>query len=101
MPKLTDILLQIPLIKYGFCKNNWVWFHILGGGVLARIFLLWMPPLQSLLWVAMIAMLWEALEFVIETKGNPASIYGSLKVWAWDTVGDILGSVICAMLVVW
>jgi hypothetical protein len=100
MSSLIDTLNHMPLIKWGLCGNRWVWFHILGGGVLARIFLIWMTPLQSVVWVAIIAVLWEAFEFFIETHGNPAGVYGSLDRWAWDTVGDILGSVACAVLVV-
>jgi len=99
MKSLTGTLFSIPLIKYGFCLNQWVWFHILGGGVLARILLIWFGPWETAALITVGAVFWEVIEFFIETGGNPARVYGSIQRWAWDSLGDILGTVACALLV--
>ena len=99
MKNPTEILLRFSLVKYGFCQNSWVWFHILGGGVLARILSIWLPSDLSLIIVIGVALLWEGIEFVFETKGDPTTVYGSWGRWMWDSLGDIMGTIICALLI--
>jgi len=97
---LSQSLRKSKLIDWGFCSNQWVWFHILGGGLIARFLIVWLNQYQTIMTVLAIALLWEVIEYVFETRGKPAIIYGSVERWAWDTVGDILGSVACAALVI-
>ena len=101
MRKLIDILLQCKLIKWGLNGNTWVWFHILGGGVLARFLMLFgWSDVKIMVTVTVVALLWEVFEYFIETKGDPAQVYGSVDRWFWDSVGDVLGTIFCAFLIV-
>jgi len=91
------------LIEYGFCKNYWVWFHILAGGILARIFQLFVQNDWTVFFfVAIVAIVWEGYEFAIEYKRSlkkVVEIYGSKEKYLYDCIGDVLGALICAGLV--
>ena len=81
------------LLYYGFCLNQWVWFHGLAGVTFVSLFLsnfynnwnLKIPLLSTIkeftckfpaISVTLIAILWEFIEFFVECKGK------------WETVED-------------
>jgi len=90
-------LYKFRLIKWGFCENKWVWFHILGGGVLAHFLLLFLPPGPVFLLLFFAAIWWEFLEAV---SADIKVVYGSWEHFFFDAAGDILGTLFCAILVV-
>ena len=78
-------------------KNTWLWFHILGGGVLTKIFLIWFTGQVTVLLVLAIAVLWEVFEFI---KDDVNKIYGSRKRFYLDAIQDIAGAVIMGLVIV-
>ena len=70
------------------------------GAIGAKLFLLFMGKWQAFFAVVVVAFLWEVFEFFIETHGHPEEVYGSVERWLYDSVGDILGAVIMAFVVV-
>jgi hypothetical protein len=97
MMDLINKIIASKFIKWGFNGNVWSWFHILGGGVLARILIIWLDPGRTLLWVLIIALLWEVFEWYAEDQEE---VYGSVERFWWDAAGDVIGAVACAVLVV-
>ncbi len=79
-------------------NNKWLWFHIIGGGILAKIFLIWFAPQLAFICVAVVAILWEIYEYF---KDDVKRIYGSKKRFYLDAIGDIVGALIMALVVVW
>lgn len=87
------------LLKWGFNSNYWVWFHILVGGILAKISVSFVSPLLTVAEVIVIAMVWEVYEYNRD-KDRLEEIYGSVEKFVYDSIGDIVGAVLCAVLVV-
>ena len=84
------------LLYWGFNSNSWAWFHILAGGLLAKLFGFWI--------VVILALGWEIVEFFLESGGSfekCKKTYGSIERWAYDSIGDIIGAIACAGIVVW
>ena len=87
-----------------FTHNTWLWFHILGGGILAKIFeLVYCHKIRkydsrqmAVLTVLAIAIAWEVLEYSmgINAYGN------NFKRFVLDAFGDIMGAFIMAVIVV-
>jgi len=89
------------LLNWGFNGNTWGWFHCLAGGALAKIFVCrGETPYKAVIAVALIAVLWEVIEYFAETGAKPADVYGSAERFYYDAAGDIILAVACAMLVV-
>ena len=91
-----------PLFQYGILNNRWLWFHILGAAVLARLFLYFGYTDQHAFGlVLMIALLWEVIEYFwkMEIKKNLLSTYGSEKRFFLDAFGDIAGAVIISLII--
>ncbi len=44
--------------------------------------------------------IWEGVEYFLETGAKPAEVYGSAERFYYDAAGDILLAIACAMLVV-
>jgi hypothetical protein len=81
-----------------FLKNQWLWFHILAGGMLVKLFLkLGFTDQFSFLLVVAIALLWEIYEYV---SSDLIAVYGSKKAFLLDALGDIIGAVAMAVIVV-
>ena len=81
--------------------NVWAWFHILGGAVGAKIFLLYLDKWNALLLVFAITILWEVFEFIKDGgKAGMIRIYGSLERWFYDSLGDVIGANFVAWVVV-
>jgi len=90
------------IAEYSIFGNRWFWFHSCGGAVGAKLFLyLGLGRWQALGLVVFIAIMWEILEYFIETDCHPDYVYGSLERWAYDSLGDIFGAIIMALVVVW
>ena len=90
---MIDILKK--LLYWGFNGNSWAWFHILAGGLLAKFFGFWV--------VVILAFGWELVEFFLESGGSLdkcKKTYGSVERWVYDCVGDIIGAIVCAAIVV-
>jgi hypothetical protein len=82
------------LLEWGFKGNTWVWFHILAGGVGAKVLNVWMTDVN---FVMLGAMVWELIEV---TFSSPIKVYGSIARWGYDSLGDVLGAVLAAIIVV-
>jgi len=90
------------LLDWGFCNNRWAWFHCLAGGTVAKVANIWLPDLISILIVLLIAIIWEVIEFLVECRGSldvVKATYGSMERWVYDSIGDIILAVACAVLV--
>lgn len=91
------------LLRWGFCTNYWVWFHILVGGLIANVCSIWLPGWLSALVVFIAALVWEGVEFYFESDMTVEEIrktYGSVERWIYDSIGDVLGAVACGIIVV-
>jgi hypothetical protein len=81
-------------------KNRMLWGHILGGGLLCKMGLwIHIPKWWMILIVFILACLWEVIEWMAY-NGKIKNVYGSYKRWILDCLGDILGAVCCALLIV-
>jgi hypothetical protein len=89
------------LIDWGFMHNTWAWFHILGGGVGAKIALIWLDASMALLVIFLITIAWEVFEFIVDGgEQGMIDIYGSLERWFYDSLGDVVGANFIAFVVV-
>lgn len=87
--------------KWGVFGNTYLWFHIIAGAVGAKIALIYFDRWESLLAVFIMAFSWEIVEFIIDGGvAGMIKIYGSLERWAYDCLGDIIGAMIVAFVVV-
>ncbi len=87
--------------KWGFFKNTWAWFHIMFGGIGARLFLIVLDKYQTMALVLLITIIWEVVEYFADGgKEGMIDIYGSLERWAYDSAGDILGANLMAIIVI-
>ena len=94
---LGQVVDFIVNMTYG---NRWLWFHILFGGIGAKVFtMLGASRWQSFLIVCLIAVLWEVFEFEWEAKRRPDFVYGSYRRWLADSLGDVVGAVVMAGVV--
>lgn len=97
----TKFLARFEFVRLGLCQNYWIWIHMLGCGILARLFILKTSPLNAFLWVAAIAVLVEIVEAAAQTPNTKAmeDVYGSVKQYIYDTLGDIFGGLAIAALI--
>ena len=84
-----------PLFKEMIYTNYWLWSHIMLGGILAKLLLYFFKNKEwrgqaTVSCVLGIAIAFEVFEYFFLT---PAGIL--------DSVGDILGAVLMALIVVW
>jgi hypothetical protein len=89
------------LLDWGFCHNVWCWFHIIAGGIGAKVLHLYTDKWNALLFIVALAILWECFEFLYD-GGIPGmiKIYGSVERWLYDCAGDIIGASFMALIVV-
>ena len=92
----TLFIHNTPFINYGFCQNDGIWMHLIGGAILSKIIRTRFSYLKTILIILAIAIIWEIIEIYIETPnlGAMLAIYGSTTRYIYDTIGDILGAVI-------
>lgn len=81
--------------EHAFKRNQWLWFHILAGGIATRIFSLWLNPNLTLGAVLGLALLWEVIEFFAVDIDK---VYGDRKRFFSDAVGDVIGAVAIAAI---
>jgi hypothetical protein len=88
------------LLDWGLNGNVWIWFHMLGGAAYAKVALLRLSALYTMLSLFAITILWEVIEFIggggIE---GMVLIYGSIERWAYDSLGDVLGAMVMGLFV--
>lgn len=95
------------LLKYTIYLNHWLWFHIFGGGLLAKIFIEYgMQKNDALFWVMVVAVAWEFLFFAIRHFWKGWSGYGDMfmtprKHYFLDAIGDVVGALIMALVVLY
>jgi hypothetical protein len=89
-------------LEWGLNGNVWIWFHMLFGGIGARVGeALGYSDLKTLIIIFLCAVGWEVVEFIIDGGiEGMIKIYGSLERWAYDCAGDVLGALIMALMVV-
>ena len=102
--EITIVLGKTMGIIEAFTHNTWLWFHMLGGGILAKFFewVYWHKIRKydsrqmAVLTVLFVAIAWEVLEYSlgIQAYGN------DFKRFALDAFGDIMGAFIMAVIVV-
>ncbi|APF20385.1 hypothetical protein Calab_1465 [Caldithrix abyssi DSM 13497] len=86
------------LFKYAVYQNKWLWFHILGGGILAKLALAIFKNGQiAMEIVLLVAVLWEIFEYF---KDDVEKIYGSKKRFFLDALGDIAGAALMAFIII-
>lgn len=87
----------MSILKAMFTNNSWLWFHVLGGGIIAKIALIWLAPQLAFAVTLVIAVLWEFIEY---SGANVKQIYGTKKRFFGDAVGDVVGACTMALIVV-
>ena len=85
-------------------RNTWLWFHILGGGILAKLFMAFFGRIAkkydrrhlAVIAVFLFAVAWEIFEYTFFGLG---AYGGDLKRFIIDALQDIAGAVIMAIVV--
>ncbi len=100
--RFTSSLRSIPFVEQGLMKNEGLWMHLLGGGLLAKLFIQALSSVETTFIILILAIVWEIFEAYLETPNEQAmiNVYGSVRRYWYDTVGDIIGTVAIAALVV-
>ena len=97
---------MIEFLKEMTVENAWLWFHILAGGFLARSAYKFMrfrmgsrkaEKRLAILAVFVITLTWEIFELYYWGYANYS---GGAMGWFADSLGDILGAVLMALVVV-
>jgi len=93
---------MIKFIKTAFCSNYWIWFHILAGGLIAKLLFVFttFTKVDIIVVVLGMALIWESIEYFIELNTNVEKVYGSKEHWIYDTIGDVLGALMCTLIVI-
>lgn len=95
----------MTLWHYAIKTNVWLWFHILAGGLLAKVMFVTGASEQGALSIVLFAaLLWEVIEFFVNFLSSKPSRYGNDQVTPFqhffmDSVGDVFGAVIMAAIV--
>jgi len=101
MNKFYTWLMNTKFFKWGFNQNWAIWFHMGAGAVGAKIAMNYFSNWNSLLVISLLAVLWELVEFECDGGINGMiKIYGSLERWFYDSLGDIIGAMLMAYVVV-
>jgi hypothetical protein len=85
------------ILFYALTGNAWGWFHCLAGGVIyvaARTIEIRIRGAFAL--TLAIAVAWEVGEALTI---YPIEVYGSTTRWAWDSIGDVVLAMACALIV--
>ena len=87
-------------LEYGLNGNVWIWFHIMAGGFFAKIALIWFDKTETMVIILVSAILWEVIEYYWDGKAEGmVDIYGSIERWFYDSLGDVIGAVLMAIIV--
>ena len=76
------------LFKEAIYNNRWLWFHILLGGLLCKIFLIFLLPQKAILLVIILSILYEIYQWIANIHRN-----------FLDSIGDIMGAFLMAVIV--
>jgi len=89
----------MTIFKYAIYNNRWLWFHILGGAILAKVLLFFFHMQGQLTFeiVLSVAVAWEIWEFAYS---DVEKIYGSVKIFILDALGDIAGATLAALIII-
>lgn len=83
--------------RHGVLTNVWLWFHMLFGGIFAYFCKIAnMDCYTSLLSLLLLAILWEVYEYISD---NVENVYGGIERFLYDSIGDVIGAMIIAALV--
>jgi hypothetical protein len=85
------------LLNKALLENRWLWFHILAGGMAAKLIHLWFDEYFTFGVVLAAAIGWEVYEGL---TSDLSAIYGSDENFVYDAVGDIFGAVIMCLIVI-
>jgi hypothetical protein len=91
------------LLFWSLCGNYWLWFHMLAGAILGKVGILFFSKTLTISLIAILAMIWEIVEYYLECGGDIKKIqliYGSKERWVYDCIGDVLGAILMAGIVV-
>jgi hypothetical protein len=90
----------MKFIKWAFLHNVWLWFHILVGGIAAKILnsFFAIRADKTILIIAAVAILYEIGELIYEWITG-FKTYNCIEHFLSDAFGDILGAVIMAAIV--
>ena len=92
---------MIEFIREMTVGNVWLWFHILAGGILAKIASWYwgkryVGMTRPIITVFLAALSWEIFELYYWGYANYS---GGVMGWRADSLGDILGAVLMALVV--
>lgn len=87
------------LFKEAVYNNKWLWFHIVAGGILCKIFLTFTHPPMAIALVFLLAIGWEFVEYFVQSPEKIDKTYGSFKEFFLDAIGDIFGAFFMAIIV--
>ncbi|MBI1924539.1 hypothetical protein HYR99_09840 [Candidatus Poribacteria bacterium] len=85
------------IITYAILDNRWLWGHILLGGLGARLLQIWFKPSFIVGIVFLAGLIWEIGEYLLEDLER---IYGTRKRFYLDALGDLIGEVSMAIIVI-
>mgnify|MGYP006433799215 CR=1 FL=1 len=90
-------------LDWGLNGNVWIWFHMLFGGIGARIGeYIGLENIYTIITIFLLAIIWEVIEFIWDGgKEGMIKIYGSLEHWFYDSLGDVVGAMWIALLVIY
>lgn len=94
--------MEMGLLKNMFTKNQWLFFHMLGGAVIAKVCVALGLVDQTIFTVVLLlAVGWEFLEYFSQSPEKIKKTYGSFSRYFQDALGDVFGAVVMALIIVW
>ena len=93
----------MELLKNMFTRNTWLFFHILGGGIIAKICQDWFGLYDQTTFtvVLLIAIAWEFVEYFSQSPERIKEIYGSFSRYFQDALGDVFGALMITLIIIW
>lgn len=84
------------LLDKMFFKNQMIWLHMLGGGLLTKLIDPDLTGWSLVLSVFALSVLYEVGEYLFDDVRN---VYGSTGAFLLDATGDILGAVMISAMI--
>lgn len=82
--------------KWAFLQNQWLWFHMLAAAIIARGLSYLLKPGDALILISGFAIFFEFVEYF---STDIEKVYGSHTRFFFDAIGDILGALSIAAIV--
>lgn len=76
------------LFEKAIYNNRWLWFHILAGGILAKVFHYFFDAQKSIVIVLILAIIYEIYQWISGEHRN-----------FLDAIGDVFGAFFMAVIV--